>query len=402
MHVLFTLRKNRRDSEFRLGTIYWYVTKGENEKSTRYSAGIQVYPKDWSSEATRAIGENGHPVNVALDEIRADLLEIYNNHKNRITHIQEIANLYTKKTREHITLIEAYDELVEKKVLQKVTEHTLTVYATFRNYWLIPFLENDLNNKELEARVFMFKHLDMLAEKMLRSEDVNSSGYIKMGIQKIKAAIRLAYSKGYIDKDAVASYEVVLPKWNPTYDYLEPEHVKALEVIKFTKEEHLLERARDLFVFQCYTGLNLIDLENFSKDEHFLNGKHGWDWIFKKRNKSDVSQFIPLLPEPMAALERLGYNIKPPVGHRYNTRIRICFKMARINKYAYNSLARPTLGAYLLNKGVSLDFVSRVLGHTSRRTTEKYYAKIIDFWGVRDQFDLLRERLKEEDEKNKK
>ena len=37
MHVLFTLRKNRRDPELRLGTIYWYVTKGEKEKSTRYS-----------------------------------------------------------------------------------------------------------------------------------------------------------------------------------------------------------------------------------------------------------------------------------------------------------------------------------------------------------------------------
>lgn len=401
MHVLFTLRKNRRDSEHRLGTIYWYVTKGVNEKSTRYSTGIQVYPKDWSSEATRAIGDNGHPVNIALDEIRADLLSIYNIHKNRITHIQEIADLYTHKTREHITLLQAYDELVEKKVLIKVSDHTLTTYQTFRDYWLVPFLEDDLKNKELEARLFTYKHLDQLATKMLKSDNIESSEYVKKGLAKIQAAIKLAYTKGFIDKDAVASYHIVLPKWKPQYDYLDHNHVKELEAIQFTEKEHLLERARDLFLLQCYTGLSHIDLIHFSKERNYIKDYGGWSWVFKQRNKTDISQYIPLLEEPAAVLKRLDYDLTPPVLHRYNTRIRICLKIARIDKYASSRLARPSFGAYLLNKGVPIQFVSRVLGHKSIATTEKYYAKIIDFWGVKDVFNQLRDRLKEEKKKDK-
>ncbi|WP_375559057.1 site-specific integrase [Bernardetia sp. OM2101] len=226
---------------------------------------------------------------------------------------------------------------------------------------------------------------------MLESKDVNSVDYVAKTISRIKAAIKLGYTTGQIEKDAVAKYEVYLAKKEKEYIYLTPDELKRLEDLEFLSQEHKLERVRDLFVIQSYTGLAYGDLAKFTKEDHFRIAKNetDWNWLIKKRGKTDIYQQIPLLPNGMKFLRKVNFDTVPVTGHVYNKNLRIICKMARINKYLTSHISRNTLGALLLNSGITVKTVSRVLGHKTVRYTEKVYAKVIDEWLVRNEFDRV-------------
>ncbi|WP_375561231.1 site-specific integrase [Bernardetia sp. OM2101] len=383
MNVVFYLRKNRSDKNG-LGVIYWYLSFGGQE-SKPYSSEIKVYPKNWRKG--KITGNNAKPYNDALDNVRADITNVFNECKSNFSHIQEIAEKYKGTIKQDITFLELYDMLVERKILEKKKPKTIETYETFRKCWLKRYLKS-IKQENLLATQFTHIHLEGIYEMMLNSEGVESGEYIKHQLSKVRATIQLGYSKGIIEKDAVAKYKIHIPTDKKEYVYLEISEIEALERLEFLPQESHLKRTRDLFLLQCYTGLAYSDLGNFNNELH-LSKKLDWKWIFKNRVKTDISQYIPLLPEPIKVLERLDYDTKPPLGHLYNQRIRICASRAGIKKYLVSHYGRNSLGAYLINKGVQLQFVSRVLGHKSINTTQRVYAKVIDTWGLKDEFNRV-------------
>ena len=52
--------------------------------------------------------------------------------------------------------------------------------------------------------------------------------------------------------------------------------------------------------------------------------------------------------------------------------------MAGINKPVSSHWARHTGATMLLNSGVEMEIVSKVLGHSSTRMTRQIYAKLLD------------------------
>ena len=57
-----------------------------------------------------------------------------------------------------------------------------------------------------------------------------------------------------------------------------------------------LDRVRDLFLIQCYTGLSYVDLVSLTK-ENFVR-QQGRLFLIKKREKSQVKFYAPLLSKP--------------------------------------------------------------------------------------------------------
>ena len=52
-------------------------------------------------------------------------------------------------------------------------------------------------------------------------------------------------------------------------------------------------------------------------------------------------------------------------------------KVANINKEISSHFARHSAGMLLLNNGVRLEVVAKVLGHSSVKITEKVYASVL-------------------------
>ncbi len=382
MNVVFSLRKDQK-SKNGLAVIYWYVSYN-SKRSKKYSTGIRVNEKFWKQKY--ATGQNAKPVNDALDNLRADLSDLYNQKRNTISHIQEIADEYNGVGKVHLTFLQLYDLLVEKKKNEKRKEATIDTYITFRNIWLKQYLKS-IKNENILADDFSYIHLEGIYELMLKSDSIDSNDYIKHQLSKIRATVKLGYSKGLIQQNRVALHEINIEPDNKEYVYLDIEDIKQLEQLTFLEEESILKRDRDLFLLQCYTGLSFNELIHFKKSN--LKFSDGWTWIEVNRGKTNGLQLIPLFDKSLEILKEFDYVLPKLLQHKYNPNIRVCAYRANIKKYLHSHIGRTTAGAFLLNKGVSLQVVSRFLGHKSVKTTEKYYAKIIDTWRVKDEFNRV-------------
>lgn len=393
MNVVFSIRKDQK-SKNGLTVIYWYISHN-GMRSKKYSSGIRVNEQDWKRKF--ATGHNAKPVNDALDNLRADLTNLFNQYKSTISHIQEIADFYLEKESPQISMSNLYDMLVEKREIG-VCEKTITIYTNFKKNWLLPYLKK-IGNPSMEARHFTFKHLEQLKTFMLESGKIKSTEYLEKSLAKVKAAVKLGYSMELLEKDGVAKYSLDIKHKKREYVYLEKEEVERLAKLTFSDREKHLELARDLFLVQCYTSLSYGELIDFDVKEHHTI-ESGWEWILQKRGKTDETHYIPLLPEALTLLKKLKYETTPTVNSKYNQNIRICMYRAKIDKYMRSHFGKHTAGAFFLNSGVSLDVVSKVLGHSSIKTTEKIYAKMIHTWGVKDEFDRVFRSQKEQPKPN--
>ncbi len=138
-----------------------------------------------------------------------------------------------------------------------------------------------------------------------------------------------------------------------------------------------LIRVRDLFVFQTYTCLSYVDLAAFDASQiYYVDGHPVYT---ANRGKTGQEFTFLVLPQAMEILER--YNNKLPIisNVKYNQYLKAVALMGGIGKPISSHWARHTGATMLLNEGgISMEIVSKVLGHSSTKITRKVYAKLLD------------------------
>jgi len=148
-----------------------------------------------------------------------------------------------------------------------------------------------------------------------------------------------------------------------------------------------LAYARDLYLFQCYTGVSYKDLRNLSWKENIRNNDDGV-WIEGLRKKNGEYYTVFLIPEALDLINKFktaGRDMifdTPDVGTQKD-RLRIIASLARITKHVTTHTGRHSCATLLLRRGASIDFIRDILGHVSSKTTE-VYAKI-EKPGIRQQ-----------------
>ena len=170
-------------------------------------------------------------------------------------------------------------------------------------------------------------------------------------------------------------------------------HLKLLKkIINFDTPLPRLERAKDMFLFGCFTGLSYIDIKTLAP-EHFEKDSTGRIWIKKRRVKTGVLSRIPLLPIAKLILDKYKGGKKllpiqdPADINKYLKDIAI---LCDIKKRITFHTSRHTFASTVtLANNISLEVVSKMLGHTNTRMTT-HYAKLIDKC-IGEQMDKLME-----------
>lgn len=137
-----------------------------------------------------------------------------------------------------------------------------------------------------------------------------------------------------------------------------------------------LSRARDLFVFQVYTCMAYADLLLF--DPANLLDMDGRKVYTSRRQKTREKFTFLLLPEAEAVLERYEWQLPLMSNQKYNVYLKAIAVLAGVSKPISSHWARHTGATILLNAGVPMDVVARILGHSSSDITRKVYAKLLD------------------------
>ena len=209
---------------------------------------------------------------------------------------------------------------------------------------------------------------------------VRGSGHnhATMHVQRFKSFYDFAIDNDWIAKNPFMNYKRKVE--NKEIVALDKKQLTALENLDLDLNS-TSDLVRDLFVFSCYTGLAYGDLHEVSF-EHIKVNEDGEKFILKQRMKNDKPAIIPLLDsKPIEIIEKYRLEdfqdkiFKVPTNQFMNDTLKSLATLARIKANLTTHIARKTCGTLLVEKGVEMSIVQRVLGHSSINTTIGFYAK---------------------------
>lgn len=149
-----------------------------------------------------------------------------------------------------------------------------------------------------------------------------------------------------------------------------------------TFEIKRIQVIKDCFIFCCYTGLAFKEMSNLKK-EHLVKGHDGMDWIKIKRQKTNKTVSIPILPKAQKIIDAYiteeNDNILPKISNsNFNAYLKEIADVVGITKNLTHHMARRTFAStVLLYNNVPMEIVSELLGHTKLTTTQQSYGKIV-------------------------
>ena len=147
-------------------------------------------------------------------------------------------------------------------------------------------------------------------------------------------------------------------------------------IVKADLGSAYLSRARDLFIFQIYTCMGYADLQAF--DPNNVQEFDGRLVYSSRRHKTGEKFTFLILAEAEAILRKYEWNLPKISNQKYNVYLKAVAAIAEVRKPISSHWARHTGATILLNAGVPMDIVARVLGHSNSEITRKVYAKLLD------------------------
>ncbi len=136
-----------------------------------------------------------------------------------------------------------------------------------------------------------------------------------------------------------------------------------------------LNQVRDLFVFAANTALSYCDLTSIRREDIQYEGEVMY--LKKKRGKTGVTYILPLNDTAIELLKKYDYELPVISNQRYNSYLKEIADICGIKKTLTTHLARHTAATLMLNSGISIDVVSKILGHSNTKMTQ-HYAKLLD------------------------
>lgn len=329
-----------------------------------YSTGVKVKKNQWSKSGAvtgcldmmmknRRIDETKR----AIDKFILDLIESgqpfdFQLLKNWMTHDEDRGMDYV--------------DWVEKKIAERKDIGE----GTRRNHLKIVSLLNKIG--------FIKTFSDVTRENIVRMDNrLHSMGLKQTTIASyhkfMKRYVHEAMIEGLIDKDPYIGVKISMGKsaWGR---FLSVDEVLLVERVEMPTES--LKRVRDLFLFQCYTGLAYADLMKFD----FSKAEKGKKYyiLTDDRKKTGEGFTVVLMDKAMEILKRYNYKLPKISCEQYNMRLKVVADACGIEKPIASHYGRRTCGMLLLNYGFPIEVVAKVLGHSNIKTTQAAYAKILD------------------------
>jgi site-specific recombinase XerD len=397
--VHFVLRENRG----RNGQAAIYMRIVVNKSRSEIALKRNVSASDWNEAKGLAKLKNDdlRSLNSHLEQLRGMMASYYHDLQlqKKVITAEVLKNLFGGIKDEEHTLhtIVAYHNTNMKDVLAPGTmKNYYTTAGYLKEFIQVQFHRSDIYLSELDySFISKLEHFLRKRQPEDHQKKLENNGLMKH-LERFRKIIRLAVKMGWLDKDPFSMFQL---KFNKTErGYLTNAELTKLENKKLTIER--IAYVRDLFVLSCYTGLAYIDVMELTHD-NLVQGIDHNQWIKTTREKTRVPVNVPLLPQAARIIDKYKTHPKAIAGgtllpHISNQKLNCYLKevadICEISKTLTYHVARHTFAtAVTLSNGVPIETVSKMLGHTTIRTTQ-IYAKVIER-KVSDDMNALREKL---------
>lgn len=356
-------------------------------KRAEISLKRKVDPNNWNAKTGQldGKGEEVRATNNYITQIKSEILKIYNQMQmfDEFITAEAIKVRFTGEKEEKRTILQVFDyhnEQMERVVNIDVVPATLVKFKTIRAklylYIWYQYKKSDYYLEELSHQfVTNFEYYLKTVEHIQHNTTMKY-------IQNLKKIINLAVKNDWLTKSPFTDFRCSFRKVER--NVLTIEEIKILENKKFKIAR--LQMVCDLFVFSCYTGLAYIDVMRLTSQNMSI-GIDGEYWIFTERKKTGEKVRIPLLPQALSIIEKYKNNpaclntgsLLPRLSNqKLNSYLKEVADTSGIEKNLTFHLARHTFATTItLTNGVPIETVSKLLGHSSIKTTQ-IYAKVLE------------------------
>lgn len=369
-----------------------------NGKAIQFGAKLEVNPKIWDVKAGKAVGRTQEVIDVngILESIKATMTKIYRELQERETTVtaERIKNIFfgiEVQQQMLLELFQKHNEDVAKLVGINKSKATLQKYEVTRKH-LTRFIKEKYHRVDVGIKEIDYIFLTDFEVYLLTTAGCNPNTTAKF-MQFFKRIVIIAKNNGWLKTDPFANYKIRIKKVDR--GYLQQKEIEAIMAKKFSTKR--LDQVRDIFIFSCFCGLAYIDVKNLREN----NIRTSFDdklWIMGKREKTGVSFTIPLLDIPKKMLDKYkgtlpeGRILPVPSNQKMNAYLKEIGTLCGIDRDLTFHSGRHTFATLTLSKGVSIESVSKMLGHTNIKTTQ-IYARITDA-KISDDMDVFAGKVK--------
>lgn len=336
-----------------------------HERKRKYvTTGVKIYKDQWNEKFGIVNRSDMKALNDRIDEIKRsiDLLITDMIKSEGVFSLDALGRRMNADKEKNMSFVEWVDDKICSRMdttlsTKKTQRKLVTVLKDFGK--IIEFSEITLPN--------IVRFDEYLRAKSLKQNTVWS--YHKT----LKTYIREAINLEIIKKDPYVNFKI--KKGNSEWGrYVTPEEMEKIESAVMPTDS--INKVRDLFVFQCYTGLAYSDLASFDRSRV---RKKGNAYILSgERVKTGIPYIVVLLPKAMEILNKYDWQLPVITNQQYNMRLKIVADACGIEKPLASHYARRTCGMLLLNSGIPIEVVAKVLGHSNIKITQEVYARILD------------------------
>ena len=283
-NIIFTLESRKKDGVLIVENVPIRMRVNFASKRIEFTTGYRIDAAKWDTDKQRVRNGCTNKLKQSASEINASLLGYY-------TEVQEIFKKFEVEeimpTPEQIK--EAFNAL--HKPIEEVKQRKSTpnaFYKAFDEFVRDCGRQNDWTDSTYEKFAAVKNHLmnfrdgltfDFFDEKGLNDyvtylRDVREMRNSTIGKQLsfLKWFLRWAFKKGLHQNNAYDSYKPKLKSTQKKIIFLTWEELNKLREFEIPAAKQALDRVRDVFLFQCFTGLRYSDVFNLRRSD--IKGDH--------------------------------------------------------------------------------------------------------------------------------
>lgn len=351
-----------------------------NGTVAQFSCKQSILKTLWDVKGNKAKGKSveARNINLALDNIKAQIIKHYQKLSDREAFVtaEMVRNAYQGIGSEYETLVRAFDKDCAnflKRVGKDRTIGTYKVMVRSMNY-VAAFIKSFYKRTDMSMLELTPDFIKEFAAYLTNERGLKNAT-IWLHCMWLKGVVMRAHFNGLIPRNPFAQFHI-----SPNIkerEYLTEEELKTLMTHEFADAK--LSYIRDIFVFASFTALSFVDVKELTTDD--IVEVNGEKWILSKRHKTKVPFQVKLLDIPLQIIKRYeefqtDKSVFPNLNYWSICKpLKKMIKECGITKDISFHCARHGFATLALSKGMPIESVSRVLGHTNIVTTQ-LYAKI--------------------------
>lgn len=349
-----------------------------NGQRTEVCTKVYIKPSEWCAKRQKITSKANEHLNDRLFNIKVgiekDLIRIEKKHNIISVH------LFKNQNAKIPTVLEVYKQMLDEKFRSTDNANTIKAQNVYFNIFQKFIKTNNLSAllvSEVRPIIAQQYISFMSKEPMTNANAKKKIGYSSQVMGKcyalLKQCLEYAYNHEYIANNPLAFFKPNIQSEKTKIVFLEREELARLAEHKFASER--LQQVADLFVFQSYTGFAYNELVSFN---HETDTKL-WNeitFIQKNRGKTGTECLLPFFPQAKAVYEKYKCTLPIITNQRYNAYLKEVCEIVGIKKKLTTHVARKTAAMLFYENGASEQQVARMLGHSTARTTFRYYAVV--------------------------